>query len=106
MTFTACGDGTAMTDGEIIALHRWLAGHRTGEAFVLYDTLAACGLAGRHAGEHAGLIGVLGGRTGRAWLRWGDWRRVDWLADCGRGNCELFEGHPGACNPDIRAGMP
>ena len=106
MTFTACGSATSMTEDEIVDLHLWWREHRTGGSFTIYGLPDDCDLGAEHPGDCAGLIGMLAGRPGRAWFRWGAGRRVDWLADCGRGNCELFEGHPGECNPDIRAGMP
>jgi hypothetical protein len=106
MTFTACGSATSMTNAEIIELHLWVQEHRTGGSFTIYGLPDDCDLAGQHLGEHAGLIGVLDGRDGKAWLRWDDWRSVDWLPDCAEPGCELYFGHPGECNPDIRAGMP
>lgn len=106
MTSFVCDQKTELSDSEIAEIIRGVAVNGVAGPFNLVDTAVDCALADRHIGDCAGLVGILDGKSGQAWLRWGDGRRVDWLADCAKGNCELYRGHPGECNPDIFAGNP
>lgn len=101
MTSFACGSEAELTDAEIAAVVRGGAVCGVAGPISIIAMSTDCALADRHLDDCAGFIAELEDKPGRAWLRWGDGRRVDWLADCGDGGCGLYRGHPGECNPDV-----
>jgi hypothetical protein len=103
--FPRCDCVTELDDNEIAAVVRGVAVGGVAGPLDMLQTSADCALEERHPGDCAGLVGELSGEPGKAWLRWGDERRIDWLAECARKDCDLYRGHPGECNPDILEGL-
>jgi len=103
MTITACGAKATLTDSEVVAAVRALSMNGTSGPLDFLGTGTECALAEPHPGDCAGLVKMIDSRPGRAWLRWGGARRVERLAACGKGGCELYRGHPGECDPDVAA---
>lgn len=100
-SYEACGQEADLTDAEIALIVRTAAVHGMTSAFNAIDTHADCRLEESHEGDCASYQATLTGKTGAAWLRWGNGRRIDWLADCGgEGDCILYRGHPGQCDQD------
>jgi hypothetical protein len=102
MRFTACGIETDLTDTEIAAIIRQLAGTSGyAENIQAIATSARCALSDRHGEPCADYVADVGddnGGTVSAWLRWsGDDRRIDWLVVCASPACDLFRGHGGDC---------
>jgi hypothetical protein len=107
VSFEKCGITTDLTDTEIAAIIRQLAGPGgVAENIQTIAVDATCMLSSRHAGPCAGYVADavddLGdpASTATAWLRWsGDERVIDWLVGCVSQSCFLFRGHAGGCNP-------
>lgn len=96
-----CDMTTELTDAEIAAIVRGAAG-QDGVATRLeaIAVTAECRLENRHEGDCASWQADLTDKDGTAWLRWGDGRRVDWLAECVTDGCPLYRGHPGPCEAE------
>jgi hypothetical protein len=102
VTFTACEAKTSLTDSEIAATVRSVAGAAgVTDRIELMVLLAACKLGKDHGGPCASWVAISHDHSGdpaTAWLRWSEkTRAIDWLAYCITGNCLLFRGHAGRC---------
>lgn len=96
--FPGCDMTTDLTDAEIAQIVRGAAAiDGVTPQFEAIAVTAECRLANRHEGDCASWQASLIDLSGTAWLRWGEARRIDWIADC-KGSCVLFFGHPGVCN--------
>jgi hypothetical protein len=100
--FTACERETVLTDAEIAAIVRGMAGSSDSAHHIDVIVLFAdCRLSKGHDGPCA--CWVAHARDGfddtaTAWLRWSETARgVDWLANCVIVGCPLFRGHAGDC---------
>jgi hypothetical protein len=102
-TFTGCYLHAEMTDAEIAEIIRSVAVNGNAGPFEFVDSTADCVLPAGHYGDHAGWVAALQGKPGSAWLRWATdgGGRVDWLADCAKGDCGLYRGHLGECMPEL-----
>lgn len=96
---SGCGMTTELTDAELAAIVRGaMDGDGITGRFEAISADAQCRLAEHHGGDCASWQASLINEPGAAWFRWGDSRRVDWLADCVTGGCVLYRGHPGRCD--------
>lgn len=87
-----------LTDAEIAQIVRSAAAaNGVTPSFEGIAVTAECRLAARHEGDCASWQADLIEHPATAWLRWGEGRRVDWLAGC-TGSCVLYLGHPGTCD--------
>jgi hypothetical protein len=94
-----CDMTTELTDTELGAIVRALdAGAGLAIRLEAITAVAECRLESRHQGDCASWQASLIDEPGTAWLRWGDGRRIDWLAGCLMPGCVLYRGHPGTCN--------
>lgn len=113
MTFTACGAETSLTDGEIVAIVRGMAGSSDcTEVINVILLVVDCRLSANHQGPCAAWAANARdgfGDEATAWLRWTETvlaeplgtltvRAIDWLADCISVGCPLFRGHAGDCD--------
>jgi len=92
-----CGMTTELTDAELGRIVR-AADIGLGIRFEGITATAECRLESRHEGDCASWQASLADEPGTAWLRWGEARRIDWLADCLMPGCVLYRGHPGTCD--------
>jgi hypothetical protein len=102
--FAGCYTKTSLSDAEIAAIVRGVAVNGQAGPFDFIDSEPDCILAAGHDGDCTGWVATLKGKPGSAWLRWRDdygTGRIDWLADCAKGDCSLYRGHPGDCMPDL-----
>jgi hypothetical protein len=105
---TPCEAETSLTDADIAAIVRGMAGGGDSAHDITTIVLTAdCRLGKGHGGPCACWVASARdgfGDTATAWLRWSRLdRAVDWLVDCVTAGCPLFRGHAGGCAPYGRA---
>ncbi len=94
-----CDMTTELTDAELGQIVRALdAACGLAVHLEAITVIAECRLQNRHEGDCASWQASLINEPGTAWLRWGEGRRIDWLADCLMPGCVLYRGHPGTCD--------
>jgi hypothetical protein len=96
-----CDMTTELTDAEVGAIVRAAAGlDGVARRFEAIAVTAECRLEERHESDCASWQADLTEEDGTAWFRWGNERRIDWLAECVTEGCPLYRGHPGGCTVD------